>query len=90
MQIFGGISDKNWKTIIGHAMNCDVDDNKFYTYNRPGQDVSLLLNSIYKVIGAILDGQYCSLDELTPSQKVCIQFLNCDMSFSFNTLQSFC
>lgn len=74
MQIFGGISERNWKTIIGHAMNCVVDDNKVYAYQRPGQGVSLLLNSIYMVIGAIFDNQYSSLDELTPSQKVCFQF----------------
>lgn len=77
MQIFGAISDRNWNTIIGHAMECDVNDNELYAYQRPGQDVSLLFNSILKLVGAIFNDRHCSLEELDPSQKVCIRILDC-------------
>ncbi|KAF3454576.1 hypothetical protein FNV43_RR05024 [Rhamnella rubrinervis] len=73
--IFGGISDKNWNTIIRHAMDCDVNDNKLYTYHGAGQEVGLLFNSIYKVVGAIFNDRYCSLEELSPSQKILVENL---------------
>lgn len=74
LQIIGGISERNWNTIIRHAMDCVVDDNKLYAYHQAGQGVSLFLNSIYKVVGAMFDGHYCTVEELTPSQKVCTHF----------------
>lgn len=71
MQILGKISNRTWNVIVGHAMNYVNDDN-IYAYHRIEHDVSLYFDSIYKVVGATFNGQLCSLDELNPSQKVCI------------------
>ncbi|BBH06501.1 Calmodulin-binding protein [Prunus dulcis] len=73
--IFEGISNRTWDTIIEHAKACEIDDHKFYAYHRTEQDVSLLFNSIYKVVGAMVNGQYCSLDELTPLQTNLVENL---------------
>lgn len=70
MQWFGSISTKTWSTIIEHAMTCEIDDRKVYAYSRA--ELTLLFNPIYKFMGAIVEGQVCSPDQLTPSQKVCL------------------
>ncbi|KAK1374032.1 Calmodulin-binding protein 60 B [Heracleum sosnowskyi] len=62
----GGISNRTWETITGHAINCTLDD-KIYLYR--GVRVVLVFNSIWKAIGAIFDGQnFQNLDKLTPFQ----------------------
>lgn len=90
MQIFEGISNRTWDTIIEHAKACEIDDHKFYAYHRTEQDVSLLFNSIYKVVGAMVNGQYCSLDELTPLQTVCIHILELLLFFNISHLFLIC
>lgn len=70
MQWFGSISTKQWGTIIEHAMTCEIDDRKVYAYHRG--ELTLLFNSIYKFVGAIVEGQFCFPDQLTPPQKVCL------------------
>ncbi|CAK9139889.1 unnamed protein product [Ilex paraguariensis] len=65
----GGVSDKTWTTIIGHAADCIVDDDKLYMY-RAAERVVLVFNSIFKVVGATFDSQnYQSLDKLNNIQK---------------------
>ncbi|WOG86847.1 hypothetical protein DCAR_0206066 [Daucus carota subsp. sativus] len=67
----GGISDRTCKTITGHAINCTLDD-KIYHYCGAAERVVLVFNSIWKAIGAIIDGQnFQDLDELSQFQMVC-------------------
>ncbi|KAK4779338.1 hypothetical protein SAY86_006866 [Trapa natans] len=55
------VPNKTWKAIVEHANNCAVDDGKLYGYNQtPYNKLSLLFNSVYKVIG-------------TADQKVLVQ-----------------
>lgn len=70
---FGSISTKTWDTIIGHAMTCEIDDRKVYAYHRP--ELTLLFNQIYKFVGAIVEGQVCFPDQLTPPQKALVENL---------------
>ncbi|XP_009373262.2 calmodulin-binding protein 60 B [Pyrus x bretschneideri] len=72
---FGGISNKIWETIIEHAMTCKLDDHKCYAYRRAEHDVSLMFNSIHRLEGAIINGQFCSLDELDAHQKMLVETL---------------
>lgn len=69
--MLNGISNRTWNVIIEHAIKY-VNDNNFYAYHRIEHDVSIYFNSIYKVVGATFSGRFCSLDELSPSQKVSI------------------
>ncbi|KAM7469941.1 hypothetical protein LguiA_008124 [Lonicera macranthoides] len=64
----GGISNKAWETIIDHASACVLDD-KLYMYCPNGETVSLVFNSVYKVLGAVFGGQnYLYLDKLNVFQ----------------------
>ncbi|XP_022744630.1 calmodulin-binding protein 60 D-like isoform X2 [Durio zibethinus] len=70
----GGISNRVWDSIIGHALSCPVNDDKWYTYDGAAQRVGLLLNSIYDVVAATFDGQNYQLVEFfTFSQKLLVE-----------------
>ncbi|KAF6173652.1 hypothetical protein GIB67_023011 [Kingdonia uniflora] len=74
-QILGnGMSNRVWNTIIEHATTC-VLDNKRYMHYYSGKQIGLLFNSVYKVIGAMFDGQSCQfLENLTTPQ---MNFVEC-------------
>ncbi|GJS06223.1 cam-binding protein 60-like protein G [Tanacetum coccineum] len=72
-KILGGSCNKTWDTIIKHANNCVLDD-KLYIYNCGAQGVGLVFNSIFRVVGATLDGQnYLSLEELAVFQMPIVE-----------------
>ncbi|KAM1500772.1 hypothetical protein TB1_032619 [Malus domestica] len=74
--VLRGISNKIWDTIVEHAMACKLDDHKFYAYHRAEQDViSLIFNSIHGLVGAIINGEFCSLDGLDSHQKMRVEAL---------------
>ncbi|CAN6587178.1 unnamed protein product [Malus baccata var. baccata] len=73
--VLPGISDKIWETIVKHARTCKLDDHKFYAYYSAEHDVSLLFNSIHGLEGAIINGQFCSLDEIDSHQKMRVEAL---------------
>ncbi|KAK1582531.1 hypothetical protein Q3G72_015997 [Acer saccharum] len=57
-----------WDTIVEHASTCDVNDEIFFTFSVDG--ISLLFNSVYKLVAATFDGQnYQSVDDPTFSHK---------------------
>ncbi|CAK7340577.1 unnamed protein product [Dovyalis caffra] len=69
-----GITNKIWDTIIEHAVTCVVDHSKFYSYLDAGQSISLLFDSVYKVVGAMFDGpKYEPLHNLSPPQKALVE-----------------
>ena len=59
-----------------HATASVIDDKDLYIYQTAEQPMSLLFNSIFKVVGVALDGQnYCHPDSLTFEQKAWIHIL---------------
>ncbi|CAN8277161.1 unnamed protein product [Cochlearia groenlandica] len=52
----GKISNKKWRAIISHAMDCVVDEKECYIHNANAHGVSLLLNSVYEVIKISFNG----------------------------------
>ncbi|KAM5561069.1 hypothetical protein ABKV19_021934 [Rosa sericea] len=70
---FVSISNKTWGVILEHALTCEIDEHKLYAYHR--DDVTLVFNIIYKFMGAIIEDQFCTLDRLTPPQKVMVENL---------------
>ncbi|XP_062004601.1 calmodulin-binding protein 60 B-like isoform X2 [Rosa rugosa] len=70
---FAPISNKAWYAILDHAFKCEIDEHKLYAYHR--DDVTLLFNIIYKFKGAVIEDQFCTLDQLTPPQKVMVENL---------------
>ncbi|XP_031102440.1 calmodulin-binding protein 60 D-like isoform X2 [Ipomoea triloba] len=68
-----GSSNKSWDKIIQHATTCVVNDNEWYMY-RVSESVALVFNSIWSVVGAILDGQNClPVDKLDRSQMQMVE-----------------
>ncbi|OIT07582.1 PREDICTED: calmodulin-binding protein 60 D-like [Nicotiana attenuata] len=64
-----GTTNNTWEKITEHANTCVLDNSEWYIYNA-GESIVLLFNCIYKLVGAILDGQNCqSLDKLDVFQK---------------------
>ncbi|XP_072983502.1 protein SAR DEFICIENT 1-like isoform X2 [Typha latifolia] len=72
-----GMSNKMWDATSAHARECILDANKIYSYCRE-QGVMLLFNCIYELIGVIIGGKCCHLDELTASQKALVNKLQQD------------
>ncbi|KAJ6434559.1 hypothetical protein OIU84_018132 [Salix udensis] len=96
-----GISNKIWDTIIEHANTCVLDVSRFYSYFDAGQSIGLLFDSIYKVVGAMFDGQnYEALHNLSPAKKALVEnvrwqayknlnsFIQVDSSNIFGPLRS--
>ncbi|XP_039002246.1 calmodulin-binding protein 60 B-like [Hibiscus syriacus] len=68
-----GISNRVWDTIIDHALSCILDD-EWYSYYGTAQSVGLLLDSIYRVVAATLDGEnYHLVEKFTFSQKLLVE-----------------
>jgi hypothetical protein len=64
----GGISNKTWETIVDHANECVLDD-KMYTYCPNGETVVLVFNSVYKILGAMFEGQnFICVEKLDANQ----------------------
>ncbi|KAE8685015.1 Detected protein of confused Function [Hibiscus syriacus] len=69
----GGISNRVWDTIIDHALSSVLDD-EWYSYYGTVQSVGLLLDSIYRVVAATLDGEnYHPVEKFTFSQKLLVE-----------------
>ncbi|KAJ6384610.1 hypothetical protein OIU78_027840 [Salix suchowensis] len=96
-----GISNKIWDTIIEHANTCVLDGSRFYSYFDAGQSIGLLFDSVYKVVGAMFDGQnYEALHSLSPAKKALVEnvrwqayknlnsFIQVDSSNIFGPLRS--
>lgn len=62
-----------WEATVEHAKKCIVPAEKLYSYNF-SQGVVLLFNSIYELLGTIIQEKFYYLDELPATQKVCISF----------------
>ncbi|XP_020596925.1 calmodulin-binding protein 60 A-like isoform X2 [Phalaenopsis equestris] len=68
-----GMSNKIWEATLEHAKEC-VPDDKLYSYCGGGGFI-LIFNSIYQLIGAIIDHIYHHMNELSASQKIIVDKL---------------
>nr|XP_010931710.1 calmodulin-binding protein 60 D isoform X2 [Elaeis guineensis] len=66
------IPNKKWQGILAHAQRCPVGK-ELYSYSVSGQNVVLIFNSIYELIGAKFDGQYYSMHDLTSFQQESVE-----------------
>ncbi|PIA61179.1 hypothetical protein AQUCO_00300600v1 [Aquilegia coerulea] len=69
-----GMSNKKWEAVTKHATTC-ILDNKHYKYFITEREVDLIFDSVYKLVGAIFDGQYKSLENLTSCQMTLVDNL---------------
>ncbi|KAK1547914.1 hypothetical protein Q3G72_028464 [Acer saccharum] len=74
-----------WDTIVEHASTCDVNDEIFFTFSVDG--ISLLFNSVHKLVAATFDGQnYQSVDDPTFSHKPLVKSIK---EQAYSNLSSF-
>lgn len=66
-----GMSNKMWDATVEHAKKCIIPHEKLYSYNC-SQDLVLVFNAINELLGAIIQDKLYCLDELPPTEKVCV------------------
>lgn len=70
-QILGsGMSNRMWENTVEHAKTCVLGGKLFVYYTGETSDAGVVFNDIYELRGLIADGQFFSLESLTPNQKV--------------------
>ncbi|KAJ8752464.1 hypothetical protein K2173_004752 [Erythroxylum novogranatense] len=68
------VANKSWNAIIEHANSCVLNDDPMYAYFESSQSISLLFNSVYKVVGASFDQQnFEPVDKLNPLLKALVE-----------------
>ncbi|MCD7446481.1 hypothetical protein HAX54_007795 [Datura stramonium] len=75
-----------WEKITEHVNTCLLDNSEWYIYNA-GENIVLLFNCIYELVGAILDGQkFQPLDKLDVFQKRMVEDFKCRVYKNLNYL----
>ncbi|GAU11436.1 hypothetical protein TSUD_344270, partial [Trifolium subterraneum] len=78
-KMFGKIPKKSWFAIIEHAKKCVVDDYKLYSYVANGQQIALIFNAIYELVGVANDAQnYYIPKTLTPNLQNIVEVVKRD------------
>ncbi|KAL6847423.1 hypothetical protein ACP4OV_023276 [Aristida adscensionis] len=73
-QIFSKMPQSTWKSIIGHAMSCEVG-NGLHLYKVRGQDVGLFFDAIYQLVGVKFCDCYKPIDQVDPLEKNSVEIL---------------
>lgn len=70
-QILGsGMSNKMWEGTVEHAKTCVLNGKLHVYYADEKQNIGVIFNNIFQLMGLIADGQYMSVDLLSDSEKV--------------------
>ncbi|KAK7379188.1 hypothetical protein VNO80_04641 [Phaseolus coccineus] len=87
-KMLGSIRKKSWLAITEHAKTCVIDDYKLYSYHSEEQQISLLFNSIYVLVGVTFNWQnYYSPDTLTPQEKHLVEIVKQQAYKNVNNLK---
>jgi hypothetical protein len=63
------MSQAAWKTIISHAMTCEVGDD-LCLYEVKGNNVGLFFDAIYQLVGVKFGDSYKPINELDEIEQV--------------------
>ena len=70
-QILGnGMSNKMWEGTVEHAKTCVLSGKLHVYYADEKQNIGVIFNNIFQLMGLIADGAYMSVDSLSDSEKV--------------------
>lgn len=76
VQILGnGMSNKMWEGTVEHAKTCVLSGKLHVYYADEKQNIGVIFNNIFQLMGLIADGSYMSVDSLSDSEKVRMSFL---------------
>lgn len=71
LQILGsGMSNKMWENVVEHAKTCVLNGKLYVYYADEKQNIGVIFNNIFQLMGLVADSQYMSVDALSESEKV--------------------
>ncbi|CAM6100732.1 unnamed protein product [Calypogeia fissa] len=70
-----GMSNKMWEGTVEHAKTCVLSGKLHVYYADDKQNIGVIFNNIFQLMGLIADGQYMSVDSLSDSEKVYVDKL---------------
>lgn len=76
VQILGnGMSNKMWEGTVEHAKTCVLSGKLYVYYADDKQNIGVIFNNIFQLMGLIADGSYMSVDSLSDNEKVYVDKL---------------
>ncbi|CAI5971277.1 unnamed protein product [Closterium sp. NIES-64] len=70
-----GMSNKMWEGVVEHAKTCALNGKLYVYYADEKQNIGVIFNNIFQLMGLIADGQYMSVDLLSDSEKLYVDRL---------------
>ncbi|BFI43515.1 hypothetical protein MPTK2_Ug00090 [Marchantia polymorpha subsp. ruderalis] len=70
-----GMSNKMWEGTVEHAKTCLLSGKLHVYYADDKQNIGVIFNNIFQLMGLIADGQYMSFDSLLDNEKVYVDKL---------------
>ena len=64
------MSNKMWEGTVEHAKTCVLSGKLHVYYADEKQNIGVIFNNIFQLMGLIADGSYMSVDSLSDSEKV--------------------
>ncbi|KAH8940685.1 hypothetical protein BDL97_15G102300 [Sphagnum fallax] len=71
----GGMSNRMWDSTVEHAKTCILSGKLHVYYADDKQNIGVIFNNIFQLMGLIADGSYMSVDSLSESEKVYVDKL---------------
>ncbi|KAH9562949.1 hypothetical protein CY35_05G099300 [Sphagnum magellanicum] len=70
-----GMSNKMWEGTVEHAKTCVLSGKLYVYYADEKQNIGVIFNNIFQLMGLIADGSYMSVDSLSDNEKVYVDKL---------------
>ncbi len=64
------MSNRMWDSTVEHAKTCILSGKLHVYYADDKQNIGVIFNNIFQLMGLIADGSYMSVDSLSDSEKV--------------------
>ena len=64
------MSNKMWESVVEHAKTCTLNGKLHVYYADEHQNIGVIFNNIFVLMGLIADGHYMSVDRLSDPEKV--------------------
>jgi hypothetical protein len=69
------MSNKMWEGTVEHAKTCVLSGKLYVYYADEKQNIGVIFNNIFQLMGLIAEGSYMSVDSLSDSEKVYVDKL---------------
>jgi hypothetical protein len=75
------MSNKMWEGTVEHAKTCVLSGKLYVYYADEKQNIGVIFNNIFQLMGLIAEGSYMSVDSLSDNEKVSDISPGCLFSF---------